>query len=91
LLVMVDWAGYVPPGDFAYYRVFRATYPFSNVAGMYSVNTLTDPAQQSAGIGTYSDDEDYWFAVTCRDTDGNENTHVQAFGPVRSINNNAPP
>jgi len=83
-IVMIDWTGYEPPGDFAHYYVYAKRWDFSDVSGMYRIFVIDDPAQTSKACATGSDEWDYWFAVTCADTDGNENTVVQTVGPVHS-------
>jgi len=82
--VLANWFGYVPPPDFDHYRIYRALFAFSDVAGMLPIATNDDPAKTYRVLATGGDDIDYWYAVTCVDTDGNENTSVTAFGPVHS-------
>lgn len=89
--ISLSWASYAQPGDFASYRIYRATTNFSRVdaTGVVLLATVTSAGQKTyQDRGTIAnpivDNTDYWYAVTCVDTSGNELKVVTAAGPARA-------
>ena len=85
----LDWTGYVAPADFLQYRVYRSQPNVrpSNITGMTLLTTLTDPTAHQYTDSTTQDGADYYYAVTGKDTAGNENTQLSLAGPVQSFPN----
>ena len=86
----LDWTGYTPPDDFSNYRVYRATSSFDDVSDLTPIATIDDASQTTYSDATTTDGTDYYYAVTCVDTDGNENTSVTCAGPVQSVDDSVP-
>jgi len=84
----LDWSPYASPGDFAFYRVYRATSSFSDVSGMTPIaEGLLDPDVKEWTDATAVDGVPYYYAVTAVDLSGNEVASVAARGPVAASNN----
>lgn len=87
-VVELDWSPYASPGDFAFYRVYRATTSFSDVSGMTPITEgLLDPAVRQWSDTTVEDGVSYYYAVTAVDLSGNELESVTARGPIAASNN----
>ncbi len=86
----LDWTGYTPPDDFSNYRVYRATSSFDDVSDLTPIATVDDASQTTYSDATTTDGTDYYYAVTCVDTDGKENKSVTAVGPVQSVDDLGP-
>jgi len=89
--IRLDWTGYNPPADFDHYNVYRSTSSFSDVSDLTLIATVDDASQTTYTDATTTDGTDYYYAVTCVDTDGKENTAVASAGPVQSVNDTAMP
>jgi hypothetical protein len=86
--IELDWTGYSAPGDFAHYSIYRATEPFTSVAGLTPVASgLLDPALTEWTDTTVQNKVAYYYAVTAVDLAGNELTDVAASGPIASTVN----
>ncbi len=84
----LDWTGYVPPSDFACYRIYRESYRFDDVSSLTPiVADIIDPGQTTWTDGTVADGDAYYYAVTAMDLAGNETSDIAASGPVASTNN----
>ncbi len=82
-LVELDWTGYVAPGDFAYYKVYRETTPFADVSGLTPiVSWLLAPDGTTLDDVTVSNAEPYYYAVMAGDLWGNEDVLVDCVGPI---------
>ncbi len=86
----VDWSGYDAPPDFKEYSVYRKTEAFTNVSGMTPIATVTNPAVTQHTDATTTDGTNYYYAITCVDAAGNENTSVTTTGPTQSMNDSKP-
>jgi hypothetical protein len=87
-VIELDWSGYASPADFAFYRVYRAPSPFSDVSGMDPlVQGILDPDEKAWSDGGVQDGVPYYYAVTAVDLSGNELAVVTAAGPVAATNN----
>ncbi len=87
-IVLLDWAGYSPPGDFAHYSVYRDTEPFVDVAGMTPIATdLLESGSTDWADVTAANRQDYYYAMTAVDLSGNERTAVSSRGPVSATVN----
>jgi len=95
--ISLQWSGYTAPADFAEYRLYRSTTPFTSVTatGVTRVNTGTvlrtathrsydDAANRSDPTSPPLDFTDYYYAVTAVDTSGNESRITQSVGPVQA-------
>lgn len=85
----LDWTGYVPPSDFAAFRIYRSSRPFTSVSDKTPLVALTDPSVRTYTDHTVVDGADYYYAVTAVDTHGNERKDVRVAGPVQSFANGA--
>ncbi len=87
-VVELDWSVYTSPGDFAFYRVYRATSSFSDVSGMTPIAPgLLDPEAKTWTDATAENGVPYYYAVTAVDLYGNELASVSDRGPVAASNN----
>lgn len=89
--VTITWNS-VDAEDFDHYNVYKAMTAFSNVRLLDPVKAIEDMDSESYVIRALDevsivDGEDYYFAVTAVDTEGNEDDEVLGFGPVMSLNN----
>jgi len=91
--IELTWTDYVPPGDFAAYRVWRADAPFTDVTALAQpIATIEDEEQKSyidkddpaTDEAEVVDGKEYYYAVTVQDdaTVPNEITEVICAGPV---------
>jgi hypothetical protein len=86
--IELDWGAYTSPGDFAFYKVYRSTSPFSDVSGMTPITAgLLDPDLKEWVDDTAEDGVSYYYAVTAVDLSGNERATVTARGPIAASNN----
>ncbi len=83
--VQLDWTGYPAPADFAAYRVYRDTSPFSSVSGRSPVATGFLSATGTVWSDQTVDDmQPYHYAVVAVDLWGNVDETVRSVGPVAS-------
>jgi hypothetical protein len=85
--VVVRWAAYQPPADFAKFRLYRDRWPFVGIGSRTPLVEIPDPTVHEYVDATTVDFTDYYYAVTAVDTSGNEEKNVAAVGPVQSIPN----
>jgi len=83
--IQLDWSGYAAPADFAAYRLYRSTEPFSDISG----RTPVASGILSAGATTWDDTsvtdmQPYYYAVVAVDLWGNVDETVTAVGPIAS-------
>ncbi len=86
----LDWTGYSAPSNFDHYNIYRSSASFTDVSGMTPIGTVASASQTTYTDASTADGTDYYYAVTCVDTVGNENRWVTCVGPVQSLDNIAP-
>jgi hypothetical protein len=87
-VVALDWSGYSPPADFATYRIYRDTSPFTSVAGRAPLTAgLIDGSVRAWNDDSVVDGTAYYYAVTAVDLAGNERAAVSSVGPVVPTDN----
>ncbi len=86
----LDWWGYSAPSNFDHYNIYRSSASFTDVSGMTPIGTVASASQTTYTDASTADGTDYYYAVTCVDTVGNENRWVTCVGPVQSLDNIAP-
>ena len=82
--ITLSWLGYEPPDDLGEYRIYRAEADITDVSDMTPLSTLGANASLHYVDSTTADGTEYWYAVTAVDDVGNEETQVNAAGPVIS-------
>lgn len=84
--IVVRWSGFVAPNDFREFRIYRSEDDFSSVLGMVPLARVSDRTATSYMDRSVEDNTDYYYAVTAVDNEfvANEQTQVDAVGPVRS-------
>ena len=85
----LDWTGYVAPADFLQYRVYRSQPNVrpGSIAVMTLLTTLSGPVAHQYTDSTTQDAADYYYAVTAKDTAGNENTTLSLTAAIQSYPN----
>jgi hypothetical protein len=81
------WFGYAPPADFHEYRIYRDNWFFDTLGSRTPIAHITDPSLTQYIDTSTVDGTDYYYAVTCVDTSGNEYGAVIVAGPVHSMPN----
>lgn len=84
--ISVSWGGYAAPSDFKEYRIYRLDSNFDDVSGMTPLKVVNSSSTKSYQDKLTTDDQDYYYAVTCVDNSqpSNEDTTVVTAGPLRS-------
>jgi len=81
--IVLDWASYAHPTDFAHYKIYRDTERFSDVGGMTPIaSDLLTAATKDWTDETPANSQAYYYAVTAVDLSGNERTEVSSVGPI---------
>ncbi len=80
--VLLEWRAVIDPaGAFDHYAIYRDTAPFTSVAGMAPIGTVTDRETEGYEDATAENGTSYWYAVTAVTSTGLETTQVAALGP----------
>jgi hypothetical protein len=89
-VILLDWADYTPPSDFAHYRIYRDTERFWDVTSMTPIATdLLNAATTDWADVTAENKQHYYYAITAVDLSGNERTEVWSKGPVAASVNSS--
>ncbi len=75
-----------PSGVFDHYAVYRSTAPFTSVAGMTPITTLTGRTTATYTDATALNGTRYYYAVTSVTVGGGEVTEIQGIGPLTPWN-----
>ncbi len=78
--------------DFDHYSIYKSMTAFTNVRLMEPAKLIDQVDKESSTLGVFDevnlvDREEYYFAITAVDGDGNEDMDVLCFGPVMPLNN----
>lgn len=87
-VIELDWSGYVPPSDFACFRIYRETSAFDDISALAPVTAgIIDPGLTSWSDTSVADGCAYYYAVTAMDLAGNETSEISGRGPIAASNN----
>jgi len=71
--VSLNWSSYSAPSDVATYKIYWSSNQFTDASTVTSNASTTN---KSYDVGGLENNTTYWFAVTARDTSGNEDYDV---------------
>lgn len=80
-VVTLTWDAYTPRPDFDYFAIYRSTAPFTSVAGMTPIATVSNAAATTYDDLTVVNGTAYHYAITAVATDGTEDEAVTSVGP----------